>query len=89
MLRIGEREVSIKRLEFLEDTLSKLQNLVSANVTEEVKKLGIKKLTGVNPYCVCGDIPSYEIIYNVENATRIERYCEKCVKSVYGREQVL
>lgn len=89
MLRIRDNEATIRQLKFQEDTLEKLRMLSSSSVTEEVKKLGIKKLTNVSPCCVCGDIPTCEIIYNVENATRIERYCEKCVKSVYAREAVL
>lgn len=88
MLRIRDNEATIRQLEFSEDTLEKLRKLASSNITE-VKKLGIKKLTSVSPCSVYGDIPSCEIIYNVENATRIERYCEKCVKSVYAREAVL
>jgi hypothetical protein len=88
-LRIRDKEATIKQLEFPKDTLNKLQKLVSSNVTEDVKKLGIKKLTGVSRCCGCGGIPTHEIIYNVENATRIERYCEKCVKSIYPREAVL
>ena len=90
MSRIRDNEATIRHLKFPEDTLEKLRKLASSNVTEEVKKLGIKKLTGgISPCCIDGEIPSYEIIYNVENAMRIERYCEKCVKSVYAREAVL
>jgi hypothetical protein len=90
MLRISGREATIKQLKFPKDTLDKLEKLASSNVTEDVKKLGIKKLTGgVSPCCVCGDIPTYEILYKYEDATRVERYCDKCVKSVYAREAVL
>jgi hypothetical protein len=88
-LRIRDKEATIKQLEFPKDTFDKLQQLVSANVTQDVKKLGIKKLTGVNPCCVCGGIPFYQVLYDVENATRIERYCDKCVKSIYAKEAVL
>ena len=90
MLRIRDNEATIRQLKFPEDTLEKLRKLASSNVTEEVKKLGIKKLTGgISPCCIDGGIPTYEVIYNVENATRIERYCDKCVKSVYTEEVVL
>ena len=89
MLRIKDNKATIRYLDYSEETFNKLQKLVSANVTEDVKKLGIKKLTGgISPCCVDGGIPAYEVIYNVENATRIERYCDKCVKSVYTREAV-
>ena len=90
MLRIRDHEATIRELKFPDGILENLQKLSSSNVTEDVKKLGIKKLTGgISPCCVDGGIPTYEVIYNVENATRIERYCHKCVKSVYTREAVL
>jgi len=64
--------------------------LGSSNVTEDVKKLATKKLTGgISPCCVCGDIPSCEVLYKLEDITRVERYCNKCIKSVYAREAVL
>jgi hypothetical protein len=67
MLRIRNNEATIRQLAFSEDTLNKLQKLLSANVTQEVKKLGIKKLTGgISPCCVDGHV---KVIYNVENAT--------------------
>jgi hypothetical protein len=28
--------------------------------------------------CVCGQWPTYTILYDVEGAKRVERYCEKC-----------
>jgi hypothetical protein len=46
-LRIRDKEATIKRLEFPKDTIDKLEQLVSANVAQDVKKFGIKKLTGV------------------------------------------
>ena len=37
----------------------------------------------------CSGIPTHEILYDVDKATRIERYCDNCVKTVYEREAVL
>ena len=69
MSRIRDNEVTIRQWNFPDNTLENLRKLASSNVTEEVKKLGIKKLTGgISPCCVCGDVPSYEIIYKSENA---------------------
>jgi hypothetical protein len=58
VLRIRDNEATVKRLEFSEDTINKLQKLASA-VTEDIKELGIKKLTdGFSARCVCGSIPT-------------------------------
>lgn len=90
MLKIRDKEATIKQLKFPEHTIEALKKLASSSVTEEVKKLGIKKLTGgVSPCYVCGDIPLCEILYKLEDITGVERYCDKCIKSVYAREQVL
>jgi hypothetical protein len=63
---------------------------LASSIVTEVKKLGIKKLTdGVNPCCVCGSIPTYEILYKYEDATRLELYCQDRIKSVYAREAIL
>jgi hypothetical protein len=85
-LRIRDKEATIKRLEFPKDTIDKLEQLVSANVAQDVKKLGINWR---NPCCVCGGIPVYQVLYDVENAIRIERYYQNYIKSLYAREQVL
>jgi hypothetical protein len=28
--------------------------------------------------CCCGNWPDYSVLYNLEGAKRVERYCEKC-----------
>jgi hypothetical protein len=57
-------------------------------IMDKTKTLIIKKLTDGSPCCVCAGIPC-EILYKLEDITRIERYCENCIKKVYSRVQVL
>ena len=85
-LRIRDKEATIKQLEFPKDIVDKLTKLVTSNVTEDVKKFAIKKLRGGSPCCVCGGIPFYQVLYDVGNATRIERYCQNCIKKLYAKE---
>jgi len=61
MLRIAANGPTIRQLKFSEDILNKLQKLVSANVSDDVNKLGIKKLTGISPCCIDGAIPTHEV----------------------------
>ena len=53
------------------------------------KKIMIKKFAQVSPCCICGGIPSLEIIYDVEFASRVERYGEACANRVFSRNDVL
>jgi hypothetical protein len=70
------------------DKLEVMEKIVNSNVTESVKQNIIKRMSG-GLCIICRGIPTHEVIYNVENASRIERYCQDCMKSVYAREQVL
>ncbi|MGA7005807.1 MAG: hypothetical protein WBY28_01925, partial [Nitrososphaeraceae archaeon] len=61
----------------------------SPQTTDDVKKLMIKKFAEVSPCCVCGGIPSLEVIYDVEFASRVERYCEACANRVFSRNAAI
>jgi hypothetical protein len=39
-----------------------------------------KRLTAIygGPCCVCGNWPDYKVLYDVDNAKRVERYCQTC-----------
>ena len=49
----------------------------------------IKKLAKASPCCICGGIPSCEVVYDAEGASRVERYCESCANRVFSRNAVL
>lgn len=49
----------------------------------------IKKFAQVSPCCICGGIQSLEVIFDVEFASRVERYGEACVNRVFSRNDVL
>lgn len=86
---------TVRELNIPKENLEELQKIVSSRkIADEVKKKMIKKLANASPCCCCGDIPSLEISYPFSEggkiyATRIERYCSKCIERVYSREQVL
>ena len=83
---------SIKELHFPDGMLEVLQkSLASPRITDATKNQLIRKLTGVSACCICDGIPFYQVNYPFEGggATRIERYCKKCIEKVYAREQVL
>jgi hypothetical protein len=70
------------------EQLKVVQKIVNSNVSDIVKDNIVKRLSG-GRCCICGAIATQLVTYDADGATRIERYCENCVKTVYEREQVL
>ena len=92
-LRIIPDNGTVRELKIPKDILKELEKFVASPLkTDSNKKHWIKKLTKASPCCICRDgIPAYEISYPFSEggASRIERYCKKCITRVYSREQVL
>ncbi len=81
---------TVKELNIPKDVLEVLQKIQdSKTIMDETKDRMIKKLTSGSQCCICRGIPTHEVIYRLEGATQMERYCEPCIKKVYEREQVL
>ena len=90
MLRIRPDNGSIRELNILKENLEELQKIVSSHrTTEDIKKLMIKKFAKLSPCCTCGGIPSLEVVYDCDGASRVERYCESCANRVFSRNAVL
>jgi hypothetical protein len=81
----------VRELNIPKDKLEELQKVVDSNIMEKTKHLTIRKMTDGSPCCVCDGIPAVEVIYSVPDggATRLERYCSRCIERVYSREEVL
>ncbi len=78
---------TVKELNIPKDKMELLQKIESSNITDERKQRDLKKLTG-SQCCICS-IPSHEVIYHIDGATQMERYCQDCIKKVFEREAVL
>ena len=90
MLRIRPDNGTIRELNILKENLEELQKIVSSHrTTEDIKKLMIKKFAKLSPCCTCGGIPSLEVVYDCDGASRVERYCESCANRVFSRNAVL
>ena len=71
-LRIRPDNGTIRDLNIPKEKLEVLQKVVSSpQTTDDVKKLMIKKFVEVSPYCVCGGIPSLEVVYDADGASRV------------------
>ena len=90
MLRIRPDNATIRELKIPKENLEELQKILSSpKATDDIKKEMIKRLANASPCCTCGGIPAYEVIYQLEGASRIERYCENCANRVFSRDAVL
>jgi hypothetical protein len=82
----------VRQLNIPKDKLEVLQKIVSSNtIMDQTKRATIKKLTEGSPCCICDGIPAFEISlpFPEGGATRIERYCNRCIERVYYRDAVL
>ncbi len=89
---------TVKEIVLSKEQLSELEMIKTSNrITPKGKEQAIKKVTG-GICCICGDLPKYIVSYdatdyNKDNerqaATRIERYCDSCVKKIFQRAPVL
>ena len=74
---------------FPKDKLEVLQKIVSSNtIMDGTNVIFIKKLTEGSPCCICDGIPAFEISFPFPEggATRIERYCNRCIERVSYRD---
>jgi len=88
MVRI--RNGTVTPITVPEDKLQYLKTILDSKIlsTTVRKAATIKQVMG-GSCCICREIPSMQVSYDVDGATQIERYCDSCIKSVYSREQVL
>ena len=80
--QIRIREGTVRELQIPKDKLEELEKIVSSpKIADEVKKQMIKKLAKASPCCICGGVPSLEVLYDAGGASRIERYCRKVYRT--------
>ena len=90
MLRIRPDNGTIRELNIPKEQLEVLEKIVSSHqTTDDVKKTMIKKFAKASPCCICGGIPSLEVICDPDGASRVERYCESCANRVFSRNAIL
>ena len=87
--QIRIREGKVTPITVPEDQLQQLKEILNSNkYTPSGKETMIKQVMGGN-CCVCGKVPSMQVTYSLEGASKIERYCDRCIKNVFAREAVL
>jgi hypothetical protein len=89
-LRIRPDIATVRELNIPKEKLEVLQKVMSSpQTTDDIKKMMIKKFAQVSPCCICGGIPSLEVVYDADGASRVERYCEACANRVFSRNDVI
>jgi hypothetical protein len=83
------REGKVTPITVPQDQLEELKKVLeSKNYSSWRKDAMIKQVMG-GTCCVCREVPSMQVTYSLEGATRIERYCDRCIKNIFAREAVL
>jgi len=86
---LTSNEGFVKKLNIPNDVIEALEKIVSSEcLMYKSKQDTIRKLTEGPPCCVCRGIPSHEVRYEEQDggATRIERYCDNCMRKRYRNE---
>jgi hypothetical protein len=73
--------LGVKPINASEEDLEMLKKVLDSKVSDSGKTGKVKRVLG--SYCiVCGALPTQIATYDYVGATRIERYCDSCVKSL-------
>lgn len=79
-------KATIKNLDLTKDELAAIEKIKQSATTPYRKHILIKEILGTNLCCICSEIPQLMVRYDIGGATRIEMYCQTCIKSVYERD---
>jgi hypothetical protein len=71
---------SVTRIPLTEDQLKLLKRMSQS--TSDYGREYIRKHTGSAICVMCANFATYIATYDVGGATRIERYCDTCVKTI-------
>jgi hypothetical protein len=87
MSEIGNNRIA-RKIDISPDKLEYLKKVEKSKVTE-VRKYKIFKRVAGGFFCLWRGIPKHKVIYRIEGAVMIEKYCNKCIKKQDKREQVI
>ncbi len=86
-LKIRPKNAVIKELHVTKEMREKVKEKLKTSPMKKGEV--IRQIVGFKGCSSCGGVPDMEITYKLGGATRIERYCEKCAKMVFERENKL
>lgn len=65
----------IEKIEFTKEQKQEIDKTLKINLPTAVKKIQTQYYGG--SCCICAELPDYKVTYDLEDAKRIERYCQK------------
>jgi predicted SprT family Zn-dependent metalloprotease len=68
----------ITDIEIEPEKLEELNKIMNSFYSRNNKNVAMKRIAG-GYCCVCGAIPNKLVKYKLEDITRIEYYCDKCI----------
>ena len=76
----------IKELNYSQEEIAEVGRIQTSDPFTK-RKDNIKSILGCSPCCVCNEIPSKKVIYDLGDLIRNESYCDKCYLSVYEKNK--
>lgn len=82
--------VKLRELKIPEENLKQLKETMSSGFSSPYRRRELgKQILGTSLCSLCSGIPSVELTYDVSDkdlkATKVERYCDSCLRQVYTR----
>lgn len=86
-LRIRPKNTTVRQLNLSLEQINEAQKVMSSPASRQMRHVKLKQILKGNSCCVCDHLPSVEIVYHLGGVSKIERYCDICIKTVYQRER--
>lgn len=66
----------IEKIKFTKEQQQQIDKLLKESTFEQLSRRKLLQFYG-GSCCICGQWPDFKVIYDVDGAKRIERYCKK------------
>ena len=86
-LRIRPKNITVRELNLTEEQVNEANKIIASPVSRQQRLVKLKQVLKGNSCCVCGGLPSVEIVYYYEKISQRERYCDIHQRLVFQRSE--
>jgi len=76
----------VEKLDIPPDKLEEAKKFLNSARMSSAMKRDLMRELKMGRCCVCENFATHKVSYDIDGATLIERYCEKCVSHVLSHE---
>lgn len=77
----------IKALDLSTEKIAEINHIIATELKTKKNDKIRKALDGCNLCCVCQQVPSYLISYDMSGGIKRESYCDRCFENTYQRNK--